>query len=202
MAIAEYRRVDGVPDEFAFQVIRFEEGWITGLQDHQIAETIVDQVAFCDNYHWVLKSVGQPTLNRRVHFTAYCCQDTSIQGQIPRDQLRRYHDRMDTYDCEGALYGVVNRDQNVMELTVRHYRLHPLPNDDDCGRIPTSQEARAFIAEQANQCIDASETYRRLLHHLPDEYVSRARVGYWWQQTFRGLWQMHEDQLQSCRLLV
>lgn len=200
----EYRRIDGAPDELCCQVIRLG-GWANGLEDYQVAEAIVDYIGFCDNYQWILKNVGAPTLNNRIHFSAYCSQDVSIQQQIPREQLQRFHDRMDTFQCRGTLKGVIDRGESVVEITLQHDRLHPLPDhrDQRRARVPTSERARAFIRQEALLGTNASETYRRLMHRFPDEYVSRARVGYWWNATFRGLWRLDEDnQLQSCRLLV
>lgn len=152
--------------------------WADGLDDYLIAEAIIGHVGCCDDYHWVFKNVGTPLLNNRVHFSAYCCQDVSIQQQIPEQQLQRFHNRMDTFECGGTLKGVIDRRENVVELSIVHDRLHALPEVNE-SRTPTSQQAIDFIQHEAQQGTSATETYRRLHQRFPDEYVSPSRVGYW-----------------------
>ena len=139
----------------------------------------------------------------RVHFSAYCAQDISLQQQIPEGELRRFHARMTTYSCGGTLKGVINHRQHVVELSIQHDRLHATPEEDgNEARHFTSQQAIDFIQHEARNGTNSSETYGRLLRESPDEFVTRPVVDYWWHQAFRAEYLHHEDQLQSCRLLL
>lgn len=136
--------MDGVADETYSKAIQLPDA-LFGLEDHQLAETMVDCVGRCDGYHWLIKNVGRPLLNSRVNFTAYCAQDASIQQQVPLQQLQRFHSRMNTFNCRGTLKGVINRVDNVIELSIQHDRLHPTPGDE--ASQLTSQQLRDSIQQ-------------------------------------------------------
>lgn len=106
----------------------------------------------CDGYKYYIKDTGNPEMQRKVNFTAYCSQDRNIQQQeVEEAACARYCLRMKTYDCRGVIYGVLDLINYCVHVKIHHNSTdhHSPPSDDEHFDPVMNEQIRDFIRSSA-----------------------------------------------------
>lgn len=172
----------------------------------RIAKQYVSLVESCDEYRYYIKNVGAPIKQKRIRFTAYCIQDSSIQNQETDDNARtRYRRRMETYPCGGTIEGVIDLINFCVHLDINHNHTdrHPPPPYEEVDDEATTEQIRHFIRQHAREHDRyVTDIHASLIRTYPTSTVSLGQVYYWWNKEMETQYKLVENQFESARMLI
>ena len=154
------------------------QGHLAELVDNQaLLMYISTMIEARDGYAYYLKNIGNPALRSEITFQYVCCQDASIQHQVPDAERGRLHPRMTTHDCGGSISRYINRNRGYIYLKISHHRNHPPPRHQEHIRTAMPPTVHDYIVQHAED-FDPKPMYRRLVNRFPEacQVVTQAQV--------------------------
>ena len=143
------------------------EGVMTGLtDDNALLLYLISQIEAHDGYMYYRKTLAEPMLRRSRSFHYVCCQDTSIQHQVPDDDRLRVHYHMETYGCGGNISGLIDRENGFIYLKINHLTNHPSPVPRPNVRVEMPSDVREYIVRNAHE-FTAQPLYRNIISLFP-----------------------------------
>ncbi|KAG1553059.1 hypothetical protein G6F46_002985 [Rhizopus delemar] len=179
-----YIRCEELADLAENDTIENIEGFKLIAKDH------VSLVELCDGYAFYLKDIGTPELQRKVKFSTYCTQDNRIQ-------------RMDTYECNGTIHGVIDLINKCVHLKIEHNNIdrHPPPPAVEHHNVEINNLVRSFIRSRV-RTRDVTAIYNELITEYSQSLVTLGQIYYWWNIEMKEQYRLAENQFDSRRMLI
>ena len=116
---AEINR-DDASIEYSFSAyIRLDQEMLD-MDDQQLVTRIRASIEARDGYHYYQYFTPNTQLKFGSTFVCCCSQSSETQRQVPEDRLKRRHTRMETFNCNGTIHGMIDRPNRFVRVTIKH----------------------------------------------------------------------------------